>query len=57
MEAAHVAASAEITAVGRDPLSARLVRLELERMWVTRVDERGTRIKHLSLDPRRMFFT
>ena len=57
MEAAHVAASAEITTVGRDPLSARLVRLELDRLWATRVDERGARIKHLALDPRRLFFT
>jgi len=57
MEAAHVAASAEITAVGCDTLSAHLVRLELEQLWVTRVDELGTRIKHVALNPQRMFLT
>lgn len=56
MEVAHIAAMAEITALGRD-LSAHTVRLDLDHLWATRVDERGSRIKHVTLNPGRMFLT
>lgn len=56
MEAAHIAAAVEITAVGRD-LWAHTVRLDLDHLWATRVDERGSRIKHVTLDAGRMFIT
>ncbi len=57
MEAAHIAARAEITPVGRDVLTACFVRVELEHLWATRVDEKGSRIKHILLNPKRSFIT
>jgi AraC-like DNA-binding protein len=56
MEAAHIAAQAEIIPIGSD-LTARSIRVELEHLWATRVDEQGSRIKHVLLDPKRAFLT
>ena len=55
LEAAYVAARTEITPIGPAPFGARVVRLELDRMWIHRVDERSPRIKWAAQSPARTF--
>lgn len=57
MEAAHVAARTEILPIGREKLVVRATRVELPNLWLTRVYESSSRLKHISLDPRRSFIT
>ena len=57
MEAAHIAARAEIVPIGREPLFVRATRVELQHLWLTRAYESSPRLKHVSLDERRSFIT
>lgn len=57
METAHVAAKVELAPIGRESLSARAVRVELDHLWLTRTHESAARIKHVALSPARAFIT
>ena len=45
LEAAYKAANVELTPIGRTPLNTRVVRLELDDLWMVQVDEASPRIK------------
>lgn len=55
LEAAYTAARVELTPTGRGPFEARVVRLELDRLWVQRIDESTPRIKCAAQSPERAF--
>lgn len=55
LEAAYTGADAEITPTRRGPMAARIVRLELEHLWVCRVHESTPRIKWATQTPDRAF--
>lgn len=55
LEAAYVASKVEITPSGRVPMATRVVRLQLDRLWVVGVDERAPRIKWAAQSPDRTF--
>ena len=55
LEAAYVASKVEITPSGRVPMATRVVRLQLDRLWMVGVDERAPRIKWASQSPDRTF--
>jgi hypothetical protein len=57
MEAAEIAARTEIIPVGSSPLTAHYIHVKLEHLGVLRANERGSRIKHIFLDPKRTFIT
>jgi hypothetical protein len=57
MEAAHVAARAGFTPTGRAPLATRAVRVEFDRLWLTRVDESAPQIRLVALKPTWAFNT
>lgn len=57
MEAAHVAARAEIIPTTRQPLTVRVSRLALDNLWLVRVQESAPRLRHIDLDPTRTFIS
>jgi AraC-like DNA-binding protein len=57
MEAAQLAANAQVVPLGRGPFCTRVVRVELEHLWLTRIHEGTPCLKHISLDPARAFIT
>lgn len=57
MEAAHIAARAEIIPTTRQPLTARLSRLDVDGLWLVRVQESGPRLRYVELDPARTFLS
>ena len=57
MEAAHAAARAEVMPTAREPLAWRVTRVELDNLWLVRVQESGPRIRYVELDPERAFLS
>ena len=55
MEAAYTAARVELTPTRRGPFNARVIRLELNRLWLQRVHESAPRIKWSAQSPSRAF--
>ena len=57
MEAAHVAARAEVVPAAREGLIWNVTRVELDDVWLVHVQESGPRIRHVELDPERTFLS
>ena len=57
MEAAHVAARAEVVPTARERLAWHVTRVELDDLWLVRVQESGPRIRYVELDPERTFLS
>ena len=57
MEAAYVAASAEVIPTGREPLTATETRIEFDHLWLTRTYESAPSIRYLALKPTRAFIS
>lgn len=57
MEAAHAAARAEVTPTIRQSLIWRVSRLELDNLWLVRVQENAPRLRYVELDPSRTFIS
>jgi AraC-like DNA-binding protein len=57
MEAAHAAARAEVVPTARKGLAWHVTRVELDNVWVIRVQESGPRIRYVELDPERAFLS
>jgi AraC-like DNA-binding protein len=55
LAAAYVGAKVEITPTGRVPLATHVVRMELNRLWMHRVDESAPRIKWATQSQERSF--
>ena len=55
LEAAYKAADVELTPIGRTPLNTRVVRLELNDLWIVQVDEASPRLKWAAQSPDRTF--
>ena len=53
MQAAYTAARVELTPTGRGPFNARVIRLELDRLWIQQVHESAPRIKWSAQSPDR----
>jgi AraC-like DNA-binding protein len=57
IEAAHAAARAEVVPTAREGLAWRVTRVELDDLWLVRVQESGPRIRYVELDPGRTFLS
>ena len=57
MEAAHAAARAEVVPTAREGLAWHVTRVELDNVWLVRVQESGPRIRYVELDPERTFLS
>ena len=57
MEAAHVAARAEVVPAAREGLVWHVTRVELDNVRLVRVQESGPRIRHVEMDPERTFLS
>jgi AraC-like DNA-binding protein len=57
MEAAHVAARAEVVPTAREGLAWHVTRVELDNVRLVRVQESGPRIRHVEMDPERTFLS
>ena len=57
MEAAHAAARAEVVPTARERLAWHVTRVELDDLWLVRVQESGPRIRYVELDPERTFLS
>jgi AraC-like DNA-binding protein len=57
MEAAHAASRAEVVPIGRERLAWQVTRVELDDLWLIRVQESGSRIRYVELDPARTFLS
>jgi AraC-like DNA-binding protein len=57
IEAAHAAARAEVVPTTRERLSWHVTRVELDNLWLVRVQESGPRIRYVELDPERTFLS
>ena len=57
MEAAHAAARAEVVPTARESLAWHVTRVELDHVWLVRVQESGPRIRYVELDPERTFLS
>ena len=57
IEAAHAAARAEVVPTARERLSWHVTRVELDNLWLVRVQESGPRIRYVELDPERTFLS
>ena len=57
MEAAHAAARAEVVPTARERLAWHVTRVELDDVWLVRVQESGPRIRYVELDPGRTFLS
>ena len=55
MEAAHAASRAEVVPTARGRLSWHVTRVELDNVWLIRVQESGPRIRHVEMAPDRTF--
>jgi AraC-like DNA-binding protein len=55
MEAAYIATRVELTPTRRGPFNARVIRLELDRLWLQRVHESAPRIKWAAQSANRVF--
>ena len=55
VETAYTATEVELTPTARAPFSMRVVRVELENLWLHQVHESGPRIKHAAQSPARAF--
>ncbi len=52
----YAAAQVQLIPTGRAPFKTRVVRVELENLWMQQVQESGARVKHAALMPRRAIF-
>lgn len=57
MEAAHIAAKAEIIPTTRQPPTTRVSRLDVDGLWLARVRESAPRLRYVGLDPARTFLS
>lgn len=57
MEAAHVASRAEVVPIARERLTWNVTRVELDDVWLVRVQESGPRIRYVELAPERTFLS
>ena len=57
MEAAHAAARAEVVPTARERLTWHVTRMELDDVWLVRVQESGPRIRYVELDSERTFLS
>ena len=57
MEAAHVASRAEVVPIARERLTWQVTRVELDDVWLVRVQESGPRIRYVELAPERTFLS
>ena len=57
IEAAHAAARAEVVPTAREGLAWRVTRVELDDLWLVRVQESGPRIRYVELDSGRTFLS
>ena len=57
MEAAHVAARAEVVPAAREGLTWHVTRDDLDNVRLVRVQESGPRIRHVEMDPERTFLS
>ena len=57
MEAAHAAARAEVVPTARERLTWHVTRVELDDLWLVRVQESGPRIRYVELAPERTFLS
>ena len=55
MEEAHVASRAEVVPIAREYLAWHVTRVELDDVWLVRVQESGPRIRYVELAPERTF--